>query len=345
MVDFTVAIPTYNGEQRLPEVLNRLQRQVGADHFEWEVIVIDNNSTDQTADVVRSYQAQWPALSTLYYLFEPRQGAAFARQRAVERAEGMWVGFLDDDNWPTDDWVATAFAFGQSHSHVGVYGGRVLPIFDLGTILPAGFERIAPYFAIVDRGLEAHAYQAEMKILPPGAGLVVQRQAWLTAVPTELVLNHRGKDAFLASEDLEAVLHIQKAGWEIWYVPEMLIQHHIPAWRLERNYLLSLVRCIGLSRHYIRMLRLAAWQRPLLTVLYFLNDLRRFLMETLRLWLVQSQDVVVACEWEMMRCSLIGPFFWLLRSRQSDLFPTVAPPPVSSLVHEPMDSEEPALWS
>ena len=66
-VDFTVAIPTYNGEKRLPEVLERLRnscqhalRQAQRQPYRWEVIVVDNNSTDNTAKVVRSYQANWP---------------------------------------------------------------------------------------------------------------------------------------------------------------------------------------------------------------------------------------------------------------------------------------------
>ncbi|HEY9607448.1 MAG TPA: glycosyltransferase, partial [Allocoleopsis sp.] len=118
VVDLTVAIPTYNGGRRLPEVLDRLriccqntirhrhnsayqarQRLAGttprtaveqtrtATHshdFTWEIIVVDNNSTDDTAQIVQMYQANWPKQCALRYCFEPKQGAAFARTRAFK---------------------------------------------------------------------------------------------------------------------------------------------------------------------------------------------------------------------------------------------------------------------
>lgn len=315
MVDFTIAIPTFNGGQRLSAVLDRLQRQVGTDRFEWEIVVVDNNSTDQTAQIVRQYQQWWTAAWPLRYCTESEQGAAFARQRAIDLARGEWIGFLDDDNWPAPNWVAMAYEFGRSHPEAGAFGGRVLPQFDSGVDIPKRFEQIAPYFAIVERGTEAHQYQFSMKMLPPGAGLVVQRRAWLEAVPRQLVLNHRGRDAFLASEDLEAVLHIQKAGWQVWYTPTLEIWHHIPVWRLEPNYLLSLVRCIGLSRHHIRMMRWQVWQQPGMSLLYFGNDLRRYLLGLVRVARQPQRDIVADCELEMLWCSLISPFFWLMRSQ------------------------------
>jgi len=56
MIDFTVAIPTYNGADRLPLVLDRLRSQLNTASFTWEIIVVDNNSSDATATVVRHYQ-------------------------------------------------------------------------------------------------------------------------------------------------------------------------------------------------------------------------------------------------------------------------------------------------
>ena len=58
-INFTVAIPTYNGASKLPEVLQRLQNQLHTENITWEIIVVDNNSTDRTADVVKNYQKNW----------------------------------------------------------------------------------------------------------------------------------------------------------------------------------------------------------------------------------------------------------------------------------------------
>ena len=105
-VEFTVAIPTYNGAARLPLVLERLRSQLNTESFSWEILVIDNNSRDNTAQVVKDYQTDWPTTFPLKYCFEAQQGAAFARKLAVRSAEGEWIAFLDDDNIPASDWLA-----------------------------------------------------------------------------------------------------------------------------------------------------------------------------------------------------------------------------------------------
>ncbi|NEP10940.1 MAG: glycosyltransferase family 2 protein [Symploca sp. SIO2C1] len=321
MVDFTVAIPTYNGETRLPEVLERLREAklvlsnklpLKKENFSWEVIVVDNNSTDNTAQVVKNYQANWRADCPLKYYFESEQGAAFARQKAVDKARGKFIGFLDDDNLPTPDWVASAYAFGEIHPQAGAYGSRVQGDFEASP--PEYLKSIACFLAIVDRGPLPHKYEPRQKLLPPGAGLVVRKQAWQQAVPRRLFLNHKGRDAGLASEDLEVVLYIQQAGWEIWYNPQMQIYHKIPAWRCEKDYLISLMRCIGLSRHHLRMLRLSSWQRPLVTLLHLLNDLRKLVQHWLKTRGASGSDVAVACKRQLLLSSLMSPcFLWKKR--------------------------------
>ncbi|MFY7805244.1 MAG: glycosyltransferase, partial [Limnoraphis robusta] len=59
MLDFTIAIPTYNGAKRLPQVLDKLRSQTDVEQISWEVIVVDNNSTDNTAEIVQQYQQNW----------------------------------------------------------------------------------------------------------------------------------------------------------------------------------------------------------------------------------------------------------------------------------------------
>ncbi|HEY9852797.1 MAG TPA: hormogonium polysaccharide biosynthesis glycosyltransferase HpsE [Leptolyngbyaceae cyanobacterium] len=316
MVDFTVAIPTYNGAARLAAVLRRLQKQVNTEGFSWEIIVVDNNSQDNTAKLVREYQEIWSSAYPLKYVCELNQGAAFARNRAVKEARGKFVGFLDDDNLPESDWVETAYEFGKAHPKAGAYGSQVKGKFEVEP--PPNFAKIAGFFGITNRENTPHRYEPRQKMLPAGAGLVVRKQAWLENVPNRLVLNHKGKEEGLASEDLEALLYIQKAGWEIWYNPQMLIYHEIPSWRLSKDYLKSVGRCVGLSRHHLRMVRLKDWQKPLLIPVYFLNDLRRLIIYWLKNHRAVKKDAIAACELELLRCSLISPLFlWKKRYLES----------------------------
>ncbi len=315
VVDLTVAIPTYNGERRLPEVLERLrisctdalQASTHTKNFSWEVIVVDNNSTDNTAKVVQAYQANWPKEYPLTYCFEPKQGAAFARKRAFEEARGTLIGFLDDDNIPAPDWVAAACTFAQEHPNAGAYGSQIHGVFEVTP--PENFKRLAPFLAITQRGSKPLLYEPQKKVLPPSAGLVVRKQAWLDSVPKELVLTGRTPNSMVTSEDLEMLAHIQAKGWEIWYNPSMQIDHKIPRWRLEREYLIPFFRGIGLSRYVTRMLSVKSWQRPIATVAYMTNDLRKIAFHLLKHGDRVQSDLIAACEMELYVSSLVSPFY------------------------------------
>lgn len=306
-LDFTVAIPTYNGANRLAEVLEKLQIQMGTESIRWEILIVDNNSTDRTADLIQNTQKNWTQSYPLRYTLELQQGASFARLKAVREAKGKWVGFLDDDTIPAENWVVAAYQFGEKHPKVGAYGSQVRGDYEVEP--PPNFERIASFFAITERGSQPHLYEPKMKMLPPSAGLVVLKQAWRESVPDKLFLSGRSARSILNSEDLEVILYIQNAGWEIWYNPEMEIDHKIPRQRLERDYLLYLMRSTGLARHYIRMLRFKSWQKPLAFTVGFSRDLykavRHFCTHRHNL----DRDIVAACELEFLTSSIISPFY------------------------------------
>ncbi|MBD2310109.1 glycosyltransferase family 2 protein [Desertifilum sp. FACHB-1129] len=317
-VDFTVAICTYNGASRLPEVLERLRQQVYPPSLRWEVLVIDNNSTDNTAEIVKTFQTRFPPTVPLIYAVECKQGLAYGRQKAMELANGKYVGFLDDDNLATPQWVAEAFGFGEANPKVGAYGSRIFGEFEVTP--PPNFDKLAPFLALTDRGGEARIYEPHHKILPPGAGLVIRRQAWLDHVPTEIQLSGRVGNSMVCGEDLEAVLYIQQAGWEVWYNPKMCIYHQIPHWRLEREYLLRLFRGIGLSRYRTRMLSVKTWQRPAATVAYMINDLRKVVSHLVKHKTAIRDNLVAACELELYVASLQSPFYLkaLQKSKQAE---------------------------
>ncbi|NEU75351.1 glycosyltransferase family 2 protein [Hassallia byssoidea VB512170] len=308
-LDFTVAIPTYNGESRLPELLERLRNQINTEHLCWEIIVVDNNSTDKTAKVVQNYQANWQCPYALKYCFEPQQGAAYARKRAVEEAKSKFIGFLDDDNYPVSDWVAKAYDFGQKNPKLGAYGSQIHPNWEVEP--PENFQRIAPFLAITERGNLPLLYEASKKLLPPSAGLVVRRQAWLESVPNHSILTGRVAGNMLTSEDLEMLSYIQKAGWEIWYNPEMEIYHQIPHWRLQREYLIPFFQGIGLSRYVTRMMNINPWVKPFAFFAYIINDLRKIVLHLLKYRTQVKTELVAACEMQLFLSSLISPFFLL----------------------------------
>jgi GT2 family glycosyltransferase len=311
-VDFTVAIPTYNGAERLPKVLDKLRSQVKTENISWEVIVIDNNSTDNTAEIIRNYQADWSATHPLRYCTETRQGIAYARQRAVEQAQGIYIGFLDDDNLPASDWVATAYAFGQEHPRAGAYGGQIHGDFEVQP--PEDFQQIQAFLVIRKYGEQAKQFEPEKLRLPAGAGLVVRKQAWLDSVPTRLVRTARG------GNDYEISLHLHKGGWEIWYNPIMHIYHQIPPWRLEKRYLLSLAHLYGSCTCELRMINTQTWQKPVVLARSFVGSLRRATLHLIRHRGKLKTDLGAACEMAFFLGNLESPFYYLGKVVKNQLY-------------------------
>ncbi|MDY6781369.1 MAG: hormogonium polysaccharide biosynthesis glycosyltransferase HpsE [Cyanobacteriota bacterium] len=307
-VDFTVAIRTYNGENYLPELLDRLRSQVNADDLHWEIVIVDNNSKDNTAKIIREYQARWDRHYPLKYYLETQQGAAFARKRCFEEAKSSLIGFLDDDNLPDPNWVAAAYAFGLAHPKAGAYSGKILGEFE--TDPPKDFNKIAVFLALIERGKKPFRYsETKHKVLPPGAGLVIRKEAWYESLPQQLLLSGpQGKALSAKGEDLEILSHLENADWEIWYAPEIQIYHKIPSWRMERDYLISFVGKSGLTRHHIRMLRLKPWQRPLAFFAYLANDAKRVVWHFFKYYKVLNTDTVAACKMALLYSILISPF-------------------------------------
>jgi glycosyltransferase involved in cell wall biosynthesis len=274
MIDFTVAICTYNGEKRIPDVLEKLRSQIGTESISWEILVVDNNSKDGTAEVVKNYIANWQQSYAIKYYFEAQQGVAFARRYAIQKgyaiqkANSELIGFLDDDNLPYPNWVVEAYKFGQEHPKAGAYGGQIHGKFEIDP--PLGFERIAGLLALIE-GKKTYCFnhkfsKTKKRVFPPGAETVVRKKAWLDSVPKYPQFSQIG-------EDIEFLSSIYSHSWQLWFNAEMEIDHVIPQSRLSKEYLTKFLFKNGLYRHRIRMLNYKPWQRPLATFAYAINAL------------------------------------------------------------------------
>ncbi|MGK7923784.1 MAG: hormogonium polysaccharide biosynthesis glycosyltransferase HpsE [Spirulina sp.] len=309
MIDLTVAICTYNGAKRLPKVLENLKNQILTESLNWEIVIIDNNSNDNTAQTIQDYQTNWTRICSLKYAFEPKQGVAFARRRAIQMARGFLVAFLDDDNLPTPNWVASVYHFGRQHPRAGAYGSHIQAEYEIEP--PKNFNQIACCLAVIDRGSIPFRYDLMKSwLFPAGAGLAIRKQAWLECVPnTPILKGVVGKSLESKGEEIEALSYLRKREWEIWHNPDMKIYHVIPKSRLQKDYLVELLRGIGLSRYSTRMLKYAMWQKPLAIPAHFLNDCRKLLVHYLQYRSVLKTDIVAACQLSLLWYSTISPFY------------------------------------
>ena len=308
-LDFTVAIPTYNGAKRLPKVLDLLFKQTGVENLNWEIIIIDNNSKDNTNEVSEYYKNFSRKNFSLRYFLEEQQGIAFARTRAINEAQGEFIAFIDDDNFPENDWVLQSYIFGKEHPQAGAWSGQIHGDFEVNP--PEDFTRIQAFLAIREHGLEPYLFDADNLRLPPGAALVVRKQAWCESVPEELVFKGRVSKLMVGGDDTEALLYLHKTGWEIWYNPEMHINHQIPHWRLKKDYLLVLARGCGLCIFQLRLINAKSWQKPIILVKTILGNLHRLLQHIIKYRGQLKSNLIALFEINFYWASMISPFYSL----------------------------------
>jgi glycosyltransferase involved in cell wall biosynthesis len=308
MLDFTVAIPTYNGANRLPQLLEQLFSQSGVENLNWEILIVDNNSRDRTSEIVQTFQKNNIEYQLRYYL-ETEQGAAFARLRAVREAQGELIGFLDDDNLPAPDWIAQAVAFGKAHPQAGAWGGQIHGEYEVQP--PENFKRIQSFLAIRERGEKPNLYDPVNLSLPPAAAVVIRKQVWLDNVPNRPALSGKVPGLMVQGDDYEPLLYIHKAGWQIWYNPAMHTHHQIPSWRLEKDYLLALARGCGLCVCQLRLLTAKNWQKPIIFVKTIVGNFRRVIQQFLKYRGGLKKDLIANCEMEFYISSMMSTLYYL----------------------------------
>lgn len=223
----TVAIPTYNRAKYLRQTLAGIAAQrFPRDHV--EVLVIDNNSTDDTAEVVAAFADAWPAPRRIV---ETRQGLDFARNRAVAEARGEIIVFGDDDILVEPDWLAqitVPLLADADARRIGAVGGEVVPVFPDG--LPDWVrEWHAPLAFRPDAG------PLEARHCPMGANLAFPR--W---VFERLGLFHTALDRaagnYFSGGDSEMIRRVRAAGLEVWFAPGAAVRHQMPAGRTTFRY-------------------------------------------------------------------------------------------------------------
>lgn len=222
----TVAVLTYNRSRTLRETLSALVKQAYPSDC-WELLVVDNNSTDDTAQVVASFKGSCPEPR---HIVEAKQGLDHGRNRAIAESSGEVIALVDDDILVAPDWLAKLVApFSlENGASVGVVGGEVVPVFPDG--LPAWLEG-------------AHAplgFRGDPGPLGPGQSPMGANFAFPTAIFQRVGLfdtrlDRQGARLF-GGGDAEMIRRVRSAGFEVWFVPAARALHQMPASRLTFSY-------------------------------------------------------------------------------------------------------------
>ncbi|CAA9527707.1 MAG: hypothetical protein AVDCRST_MAG31-2085 [uncultured Sphingomonas sp.] len=238
--DLSVVICTYNGAQRLPAVLDALVGQRASEDFSWEVVVVDNGSTDGTRLIVEAFAAS-DLLPSLRYVPEPEPGLTAARLGGVRRTAAPWIAFVDDDNLLEPDWIAAVARAIGSHPDAGGIGGEIRLEWEApppAYLRPFGFCFAEQQVGPAERRADSLA----------GAGMVLNREALVASgwVDGPLLSDRTGK-SLVSGGDVEIAQRVRHAGYQLWLTPAAVLRHRIPRERTTRRYLFEINVQLGIS--------------------------------------------------------------------------------------------------
>jgi glucosyl-dolichyl phosphate glucuronosyltransferase len=230
----TVILCTYNRCQSLAKALDSVALSTLPESVEWEVLVVDNNSKDQTREVVGEFSRRYPR--RFRYLFEARQGKSHALNSGFREAHGDVLAFMDDDVTVEPTWLQILTTPLESGEWAGV-GGRILPAQDFSPpswLSLKGPHSTAGMLALFDLGDRA----CELQQPPFGTNMAFRRSVFdkYGGFRTDM---GPCPGSEMRNEDTEFGRRLLAAGERLWYEPSAIVYHAIPESRLKKGYFLA----------------------------------------------------------------------------------------------------------
>jgi len=229
--DISVVVCTYNRAALLEKALRSLFAQ-NAEPSSYEIVVVDNNSADETPQVVESLKAESPV--PLRYFRESRQGNAYARNAGVDQAAGSIIAYMDDDVIADKSWVyliRDAFAHEPELSFVG---GRVLPVWEEEPPSWLTDEHWAP-LALLDYGPEPLDIEGQSPRGLLTANIAIRREVF-AEVGGFLPLLQRVKGTIGSMEDHEFLMRMCRSGKRGKYLPDLITWAWVDPQRMTKEY-------------------------------------------------------------------------------------------------------------
>ena len=229
----SVILCTYNRAQSLVRALESVAASQMPEETAWEVVVVDNNSSDNTPQVVREFQERFP--HRFRYIFEATPGKSNALNRAIDETDAEIVAFMDDDVQVDPYWLRQLTKIFDDEGYAGS-GGRILP--ESGFQAPAWLKVLSPYalapIAMFDLGTDA----GDLHEPPFGTNMAFRRRVFSLCGNFRRDLGPR-PGSEIRSEDTEFGMRVLRAGERLWYEPSAVVYHMIPNHRVKQGYFLK----------------------------------------------------------------------------------------------------------
>ena len=238
-IKISATICSYNRARFIIQAVESIFNQ-DYDKNLFEVIVVDNNSTEDVIGVLEAYKQQHPDYNFRYFT-ETQQGVAHTRTRCAKEARGEIVAYLDDDSEAQPGWLSSMASFFDEHPGVYEVGGRIIPYFL--TDIPAWYSKY--FFGLVgtfDLGPQTKKLTKEK--YPCGANMAFRKKVFDEIGYFNTLLGRSGT-GMLATEEKDIFKKVLAAGHEVYYLPDVWVKTAVEANKFDANYVKKHSRGIG----------------------------------------------------------------------------------------------------
>ena len=244
MIRLSLVIATYNRAEQLMITLDSVAAQQ-CSCGEWECVVVDNNSQDDTRERVERFTAEHPELN-LRYIFEQKQGLSHARNAGIAASVGDIIAFIDDDERIVEEFVEAYIKLFDSHPDAMAAGGKIIADYPTGRPRWMSHYPELPIANPMDFGEEVKPFPKSR--IPGGGNMAMRRRVFETIGVFDTSLGRTGKK-LIGGEESDLFERMAKFSMKCYYVPRAVMYHIIPAEKLTAEYFDRLTYNIGISQH------------------------------------------------------------------------------------------------
>ena len=246
-IRISAIVCTFRNPKLLDCAIDSLVKQdLSLDQF--EIIVVDNNSQDETPEIVERF-IKSNGDHNIRYLHESRQGLSFSRNAGIEISQGEIIAFLDDDAEADPNWLAALLAIYAQDDNIWAVGGKLLPIWHVEERPEWLTDELVTWLSLLDWGEESRPLVWPERIL--GANCSFRKSIFPVVGFFDTQLGRKGR-ALLGNEDTEIQERIHEDGKLVYYAAKAIVHHHIPPERVTEQYFLR--RQYGAARSQMALL-------------------------------------------------------------------------------------------
>ncbi|MBK9332343.1 MAG: glycosyltransferase family 2 protein [Ignavibacteria bacterium] len=241
---FSIIVCCYNSSELLRETIRSLCSLNSSNDFSAEIIIVDNASTDKTAETASGLLKEFNCPFDFRIESEPKQGLSFARKKGIEVSVYDYILFCDDDNRLEENYLINSFRVMEENKETGALGGVSEPVSDIE--FPEWFEDFKQSYSAGRQSENNGEIRSELHSLW-GAGMVLRRTAieGLYSNGFHSLLTDRTGSMLTSGGDTELCYALRLAGWKIRFDNSLKLRHFLPAKRLTWKYLRELNRGFG----------------------------------------------------------------------------------------------------